>query len=69
MNKYTLEELIATFLDHHEKWEMRNKELIKEWKENNPGEEIPIYLKGDFSLPLAMASICKEVLNLKKLLD
>ncbi len=62
---YTLEELEKTFQIHHERSKELNKDLIKEWQEENPGQPIPDPFADDFSLPLALACICKEIAKLK----
>ena len=60
---YSIEELEKTFLLHHKRAEKFNKELIKEFQENNPEEPLPDLFNDDFSLPLALAAICKEILQ------
>lgn len=62
---YNIETLVKTFRVHHERSQQLNKKLIAEFKENNPGEEIPDPFNDDFSLPLALEAICKELLQLK----
>lgn len=63
---YDLETLIKTFKLHAKRSEKLNKKLIKDFKENNPGEPLPDPFDDDFSLPLALESICKEIQALKK---
>ena len=58
---YDLDTLIKTFKLHHERSVEFNKKLIKEFQENNPGEPIPDPFNDDFSLPLALEAICKEI--------
>lgn len=64
---YDLESLEKTFLIHHERSIELNKKLIKEFQENNPGEPIPDPFADDFSLPLALAHICREIINLREI--
>lgn len=66
---YDIETLIKTFALHHERSSELNKKLIKEFQENNPGEPIPDPWSDGFSLPLALESICKALLDLNKRLD
>ncbi len=62
---YELNELFATFIDHSQKAEQFNKKLITDFLENNPDSELPDHFKDDFSLPMALASICHEILMIK----
>lgn len=64
---YDLESLEKTFLLHHERSQELNKDLIREFQENNPGKPIPDPFADDFSLPLALAHICRELLYLRKI--
>lgn len=64
---YSIEELEKTFRIHHERSVELNKKLIKEFQENNPGEPVPDPFRDDFSLPLALAAICEEMLRLRLL--
>jgi len=66
---YSIEELEKTFKLHHEKSAEVNKKLRKEFQKNNPGEPIPDPFNDDFSLPLALESMCKEISFLKSLHD
>lgn len=63
---YDLDTLIKTFALHHENSVELNKKLIREFQENNPGDPTPDPFNDDFSLPLALAAICKEILHIKK---
>lgn len=65
---YDLQTLKDTFLLHHERSKELNKKLIKEFQENNPGEPIPAPFNDEFSLPLALAALCEEILRLRDLL-
>ncbi len=62
---YSIEELEKTFKLHHERSVELNKKLVKEFQENNPVEQIPDPFNDDFSLPLALESICKTILQIK----
>jgi hypothetical protein len=66
---YEIQELEKTFKEHHKKSVKLNKKLIKQFQENNPGEPIPDPFNDDFSLPLALAAICKEILHLHVRID
>jgi hypothetical protein len=58
---YELDTLIKTFRLHHERSVELNKKLIEQFKEDAPGEPIPDPFNDDFSLPLALEAICKEI--------
>lgn len=66
---YGLEELEKTFLLHHQNSVELNKKLIKEYKENFPGEPIPDPFNDDFSLPLALHAICVAIRDLRTTLS
>lgn len=66
---YSIEELEKTFKLHHKRSKELNKKLIKEFKKNNPGEPIPDPFNDDFSLPEALASMCSEIIKVKKRLS
>jgi hypothetical protein len=63
---YNLKELADTFAKHHEQWSEQQKVLIDQFKENNPGEELPEHFKDDFSLAKSLETICREIVSLKK---
>jgi len=63
---YPIEELEKTFLLHHKKAVKENQELIKRYKEDYPGEPLPDHLESDFSLPLALHSICLVIAELRR---
>lgn len=63
---YDIESLEKTFRLHHERSVELNKKLIAEFVENNPGEPIPDPWNDDFSLPLALEAICRELQALKQ---
>lgn len=65
MSDYSIDNLIKAFEEHHWKSLELNKKLAKKFQENNPGEPIPDAFTDDFSLPLALKSICQEIKNLK----
>jgi hypothetical protein len=62
---YDLETLIETFKKHAVLAEENNKEIIKSFQENHPGEPLPGHMKDDFSICKALISICSEILKLK----
>ena len=59
MKDYSIESLVKTFGDHHKK-SIEDYERRK--KDYPDSKEIPY----DFSLPLALQSICQEIIELKK---
>ena len=63
---YELNDLFERFTQHSKKNKKFNKKLIQDFLENNPGVELPDHFKDDFDLPMALASICHELLLLKK---
>lgn len=64
--KYEIEHLIDLFAKHAKKAQKTQIELIKQFKENNPDEQLPKHFKSDFNLPLALMTICKEIQTLKE---
>ena len=64
---YSIEELVKTFSLHHQRSIELNKQLIEQFKENHPGEPVPDPFNDDFSLPLALKTICEEIVQLKQL--
>lgn len=68
-NNYSLEELCDMFLEHAEKYLDDQKERVDNFAKNFPGEELPRNLADDFVLPLALASICYEIIQLKKSIE
>lgn len=65
-SKYQLENLIVKFIDHANKADKSQSVLIAQFIENNPNEPLPEWFKDDFNLPMALCSICSELLNLKR---
>lgn len=65
--KYSMAFLEKKFDQHAIEAKKMNDHLIVMFKENNPGEPLPDHFKDDFSLPSALASICKEILRLEEL--
>ena len=62
---YKLQYLIDKFRDHDKRAQEQNKRLIKQFMENSPGQPLPEHFMDDFSLPMALASICSELLAIK----
>ena len=46
-----------------------NKELIAGYKENFPDEPLPDHFTHDFDINIAFASMCEEILLVRKQLD
>lgn len=65
-NKYSMQEFIKIFAEHAVKGRESNVKLLKDFIENNPNEPIPEWFLDDFSLPIALKSICLEILALKR---
>lgn len=62
---YKLDFLIDTFLKHAERHDKENRELRQKFKEGSPNEPIPEYLSDPFNLPMALATICYEIQEIK----
>lgn len=63
---YGLDFLIDTFTKHAEEHEKNNERMLEQFKKMNPEEPIPDHMKEEFSLPLALASICTAIQELKE---
>lgn len=61
----TIEELEKIFSEHATKYEQQKEESLRHFQENNPGVTLPDYLQDAFNLPMALATICKELVRLK----
>ena len=59
MKDYSIEKLVETFGKHHE----QSLEDYEKRKKDYPDSKEDPY---DFSLPLALQKICKEIVELKK---
>jgi len=62
---YKIEELVDKFVEHARTAEKNQKDLLAQFKVNNPGKPLPEHLQDDFNLPLALASMCSLLLHLK----
>ena len=62
---YKLPDLVNKFSDHAKEFEKSRGDQKKTFLEEYPNEPLPEYFKDDFNLPLAMATICAELLRLK----
>jgi hypothetical protein len=62
---YELHDLLDKFTEHGKKFELNQKEFSECFLEANPGEELPDYFKDEFNFPLAIASMCHEILMIK----
>jgi hypothetical protein len=63
--RYSLDELMKCFIEHNKRFQKQQRKNIKMFKENSPGAELPEHFKDDFSLPLALLSLCKEIKKIK----
>ncbi len=63
---YKLDYLRDMFLKHAEKLDKDNREIRRKFKEDSPNEALPDYLSDEFSFPMALATICHEIENIKK---
>ena len=63
---YEIEELIKTFGKHYVEGQKINAECIERHKEYNPGEPLPEFLTQEFSFPLALQAMCREIAKLKE---
>jgi len=64
MKPYTLDELMKIFSKHAVDAIMENKRQLAEFRNNNPGSEIPEYLLNDFNLPYALLSMVEAIQKL-----
>lgn len=60
-----IEWLIEKFSEHAKKTEEERQIWIKNWKENNPGKELPEEFSDGFNLPEALGLMCSEILKIK----
>lgn len=65
MDRYTLEFLSEEFGRHIKGAEKFQKDLVKSFKKNNPGEKIPEGVANDFSLSKALKAIVDELIEVK----
>ena len=63
---YGIEKLVQTFLYHGRRSEIENKRIIAEFLENYPDEPLPDHFKEKFNIAFALASICSQLLKLKR---
>jgi len=63
---YSLEKMVDKFTHHAKIADKYNKELIEKFIKDYPDVPLPQHFSEDFSLPLALACICSEVLEIKK---
>jgi hypothetical protein len=66
---YNLEDLLITFNQHAIKAKQNQKRMLKEYIENYGSEDIPDHMTDNFMLPSAFASMCQEILLIKKKLE
>lgn len=68
--EYDIEKLAETFVEHAARYESEQEMLRVDWKENGMGKELPPHLKeGQFCLPLALAHMCREIIEIKTRID
>jgi hypothetical protein len=65
-DRYSIEELIKTFEQHTCKAEENQKELVKSFKENNPGKPLPHLLKDSFNICRAFLTFSREIKDIKE---
>jgi hypothetical protein len=61
-----IKELVQTFSDHEIEAEEVNQANLIAFVQDNPGQEIPEYMKGDFNFARAMRFICQEIVLIKE---
>ena len=69
MDIYELEYLEKEFIKHGVDARNGAKTLLDSFVSNHPGAPIPDYLKDEFCLPIALVSMVKELIELKKLVE
>lgn len=62
---YEIKDLLQIFLNHAIEHEKMKEEVAIQFRKNFPDCDIPECMKEEFSLPLALASICEAILKLK----
>lgn len=63
---YEMEELEKIFLEHALKVQENQDRMVEQFIEQYPDEPIPEHIIDTFSLPIALASICGEIISLRK---
>lgn len=63
---YELEYLIEKFGEHGKITAQNQTDLIDSFIRFNPGQPLPNHVTDNFNMPLALASICSELLALKE---
>lgn len=66
MYNYTLQDLALNFMDHAKEFEKIREESIKKYREQYQDDELPLHLKNEFNLSLALSVMCDEIEKLKK---
>lgn len=61
---YSIENIRKTFLEHSEKSLKDQENQIAKFRENNPGNPLPEHFTDNFCLPLALASMCNDIIYL-----
>lgn len=66
MERYELGYLLDKLSKHVEEAERNRAIMVHVFKRDNPGVELREYMQEDFSLPLALYTLCGEVKELKE---
>lgn len=67
--KPTVESLLIRFKEHSIVSKLQKIKDISSFKENYPLEELPEHFNDDFNLPEALATICAELIALRKMIE
>ena len=59
-------ELVGVFSTHATEVENIHNANLMVFLENNPGKEIPEYMKGEFNVAAALKLICQEIVLIKE---
>lgn len=64
---YNLEYLIGIFNEHAIKTKREAEAQLNTYKENYPGEPVPLYMSDPFNLSLALCVMASEIQRIKDL--
>ncbi len=65
VERYTLDYLVGEFGKHVEVTEDNRIRMIDKFFKENPGKPLPEYMRDEFSLPRALATLVMEIVELK----
>lgn len=69
MDRYSLENLSKTFVEHGDAAQKQQEEMIIRWKNEYSSDKVPEHMLDPFNLPYALLSLVKEIDSLKRQLQ